>query len=386
MKRKLFAKSLLLASVLSAGGAMSSCTKEIFPLYDEQVINFTYDYNALADSVQAQTYQTYISSNGNYFVQDNQGNSTFNYWPNAHVLDVMVDAYQRSKDEVYVQRMKSLLNGIKTENNNVFPNDFYDDMGWLALSSLNAYDATKDEVYMQATDILWTDMQKGITNVMGGGMGWSKGKPNFKNTPANGPAIILASRLYRHKNNAADLETAKSLYSWLKNTLVEPGTYRIWDGINSEGNGELTKNKYTYNYGLFIGAGLELFKTTKERVYLDDAIKTANGAIGDLELAPGGILKDEGQGDGGLFKGIFVRYLTLLINEPELPAADRERYVEFVKFNAQTLYKQGIGRPALLISPAWNKAPSAKTDLTTQLSGLMLIEAAASLEKGGVLK
>jgi predicted alpha-1,6-mannanase (GH76 family) len=386
MKMKQFNKCVILAGLLSAGMAISSCTKEVFPLYDDEIITVTYDYNALADSLQAQTYQSYISANGNYFVQDNQGNSTFHYWPNAHVLDVMLDAYLRKKDEVYVQRMKTLLNGIKTENKGAFPNDFYDDMGWLALSSLNAYDATKDEAYMQATDILWTDMKKGITNVMGGGMGWSKGKPNFKNTPANGPAIILASRLYRHTNNAADLETAKSLYTWLKNTLVEPGTYRIWDGINSEGDGELTKNKYTYNYGLFIGAGVEMFKTTKESAYLNDAVKTANGAIADLELAPGGILKDEGQGDGGLFKGIFVRYLTLLINQPELSAGDREKYVTFLKFNAQTLYKQGISRPGLMISPAWNKAPSGKIDLTTQLSGLMLIEAAASLEKSGLLK
>jgi predicted alpha-1,6-mannanase (GH76 family) len=368
-----------------AGTVFTSCEKEVFPLYNDEIIVTSYNYAALADSLQKQTYSTFLSANGRYFIQDNQGNNTFHYWPNAHVLDVLTDAYLRTADQVYVQRMKSLLDGIKAQNNGVFPNDFYDDMGWLALSSLKAYEITKDEAYVQATNILWTDMKKGITAVQGGGMGWSKGKPGFKNTPANGPAIILAARLYRLQNKAEDLQTAKSLYTWLKSTLVEPGTFIVWDGINYDGTGQLSKSKYTYNAGLFIGAALEMYKTTKEAGYLTDAVKTASALINDVELSPGGILKDEGQGDGGLFKGVVVRYLTLLINEPDLPVAARHKFADFIRYNAQTLYKQGISRPALMISPAWNKAPQAKTDLTTQLSGIMLIEAAAQLKKSGIL-
>jgi predicted alpha-1,6-mannanase (GH76 family) len=379
-------KYLMVAGLVSGTITLFSCKKEVFPLYNEEIIATTYNYTALADSLQTQLYQTYMASNGKYFVQDNQGNNTFNYWPNAHVLDVMVDGYLRTKDPVYVGRMKTLLDGIKAQNNNGYPNNFYDDMGWLSLSSLRAYDATKDDAYLQATTILWADMKKGITDVMGGGMGWSKDKPNFKNTPANGPAIILAARLYQLQKNPEDLQTAKSLYSWLKATLVEPSSYTVYDGINSDGSGALVKNKFSYNYGLFIGAGVEMYKTTKEPVYLTDAIKTANAAISDLELSPGGILKDEGQGDGGLFKGIFVRYLTLLINTPDLPAPDRDKFLSFLKFNAQTLYTKGISRPALAVSPAWNKAASAQTDLTTQLSGIMLIEAAANLSTAGILK
>jgi predicted alpha-1,6-mannanase (GH76 family) len=379
-------KYLMVAGLVSGTITLFSCKKEVFPLYNEEIIAITYNYTALADSLQTQLYQTYMASNGKYFVQDNQGNNTFNYWPNAHVLDVMVDGYLRTKDPVYVGRMKTLLDGIKAQNNNGYPNNFYDDMGWLSLSSLRAYDATKDDAYLQATTILWADMKKGITDVMGGGMGWSKDKPNFKNTPANGPAIILAARLYQLQKNPEDLQTAKSLYSWLKATLVEPSSYTVYDGINSDGSGALVKNKFSYNYGLFIGAGVEMYKTTKEVAYLTDAIKTANAAISDLELSPGGILKDEGQGDGGLFKGIFVRYLTLLINTPDLPAPDRDKFLSFLKFNAQTLYSKGISRPALSVSPAWNKAASAQTDLTTQLSGIMLIEAAANLSTAGILK
>jgi predicted alpha-1,6-mannanase (GH76 family) len=377
---------LMVAGIIAGSIVISGCKKEVFPLYNDEIIITNYNYNALADSLQQKTYNTYLSSNQNYFVQDDQGNATFNYWPNAHVLDVFVDGYLRTKDAVYVQRMKSLIVGIKAQNNNVYPNTFYDDMGWLALSSLRAYDATKDDAYTAVTNILWEDMKKGITDVQGGGMGWSKDRPNFKNTPANGPAIILASRLYRLNNKPEDLQVAKSLYSWLKSTLVEPGTFVIWDGINYDGTGVITKNKYTYNAGLFIGAALELYKATNERAYLDDAVKTANKSITDIDLAPGGILKDEGQGDGGLFKGVYIRYLTLLVNEPGVSASDRDKYLSFLKFNAQSLYRQGISRPALTISSAWNKTAQGTTDLTTQLSGMMLIEAAAQLSASGTLK
>lgn len=376
----------MVAGTFAGSMLLISCEKEVFPLYNEEIVVTNYNYNGLADSLQRQLYSTYLSANGNYFVQDNQGNTTFHYWPNAHVLDVLADGFLRTKDQAYVPKMKALLNGIKLQNGNAFPNDFYDDMGWLALSSLRAHDLTKDEAYVQATNILWTDMKKGITDVQGGGMGWSKGRPNFKNTPANGPAIILAARLYRLQNKPEDLQTAKTLYTWLKSTLVEPVTFTVWDGINYEGTGLISKNKYTYNVGLFMGAGLELYKTTKEKTYLDDAVKTALAGISDLELAPGGLMKDEGQGDGGLFKGVWVRYLSLLINEPDVPAADKDKLIKFMKYNAQTLYKQGISRPGLSISPAWNKAPQSKIDLTTQLSGMMLIESAAQLSTAGVLK
>jgi predicted alpha-1,6-mannanase (GH76 family) len=39
-------------------------------------------------------------------------------------------------------------------------------------------------------------------------------------------------------------------------------------------------------------------------------VRTATATIKDLDISPGGLLKSEGQGDGGLFKGILVRYLT----------------------------------------------------------------------------
>jgi predicted alpha-1,6-mannanase (GH76 family) len=363
---------------------LTSCFKDKpFPLYGNKpspVIDYT--YAATADTLQDKTYAGFISSNGAYFVANNDGSTVYNYWPQAHTMDVFTDAYLRTNDAIYKQRMKSLLTGTKATNGNKLQNDYYDDMEWLALSTLRAYEATKDADYLDAATTLWTDIKTGVNSNQGGGIAWRKSQLDYKNTPANAPAIIFAARLYRLQKNEADLALAKDLYSWLKSKLVDPSGI-VWDGINSKGDGQLDKNKFTYNQGTFIGAALEMYNVTNDASYLADAVNTANATIKDLDIAPGGLLKNEGQGDGGLFKGILVRYLTLLTLKEDVSQTNRDAYAAFLKYNAQTLFAKGISRPDFFVSPDWKTKPSGTTDLTTQISGVTMMEAAATLKKAG---
>jgi hypothetical protein len=70
----------------------------------------------------------------------------------------------------------------------------------------------------------------------------------------------------------------------------------------------------------------------------------------------------------------------------DLDATDKTKYVNFLQKNAQSLSAKGIGRPSMMISPDWTKLPSGSTDLTTQLSGVMMIEAAAKLKAEGKIQ
>lgn len=334
-----------------------------------------YDYVALADSLQSATYSSFLSSNGKYFMHDNAGNTGFNYWWNAHALDVYVDAYVRTNDAKYKSRMTALIEGVKDTNGGSYLNDYYDDMEWLGLSSLRAYAATQDAVFLDLSKLLWADIKTGMNANQGGGIAWRKTQLDYKNTPANAPAIMLACRLYALEKNGEDLQIAKDIYSWLKSTLIDPATGLAWDGINRQQNGEIDKWMFTYNQGVFIGAGLELYKATNEQAYLNDAIKTADYLCNDVQLLPGGVMKEEGLGDAGLFKGILVRYLTLLSKDINVPKVKRDKYAGVIKFNAKTLYDRGIKRPALLIGPNWTQRPGSTTDFSAQLSGIMLIEA-----------
>jgi len=179
---------------------ISSCSKDNSPIIQKGKTDttvtkpFVYDYASLSDSLQTATYNTFISNNRNYFVQNNGGNTTFNYWPQAHVLDVMLDAYLRTKNTVYTTRMKALLNGIKITNGGAYPNEFYDDMGWLANASLRAYNVTHDADYLNVAQILYTEIQGGLNNAEGGGIAWQRSQLYYKNMPSTGNAAILAAR------------------------------------------------------------------------------------------------------------------------------------------------------------------------------------------------
>lgn len=163
--------------------------------------------------------------------------------------------------------------------------------------------------------------------------------------------------------------------------MVDPDSGLVWDGVNRNGDNEIDKKwKFTYNQGVYIGAAVELFLLTHEQIYLDDAIQTANHVIGDNHFAPGGILRSEGSGDGGLFKGILVRYMAFMINNVNLPTDQRNAYLKFLQFNAESLYSN-IRRPEMLIGPSWDKPSDEVIDASVQLSGLMMLESMASLEE-----
>lgn len=103
-------------------------------------------------------------------------------------------------------------------------------------------------------------------------------------------------------------------------------------------------------------------------------------------LVNNAVLKSEGTGDGGLFKGIFVRYFTQLVIQDRLNESDKRRYLQFIKFNAETLWNEGTNKQATLFSPDWQQRPGSTTGLTEQLSGSMLIESIAFLQNEDLIE
>lgn len=392
-KLKLNCKLLIITLSSIVLFTQCACTKTkvqpLYPIDNNDQHTYTYNWAALADSLQNKLQSDFLAQNGKYYAQDNAGNQTFHYWHNAHAVDVLVDAYERTGNDVYMQRINNLLTGMRETNpvrRNTFINDFYDDMGWLGLSTLRAYDLSKNTVQLDIVKTLWQDILTGINDIQGRSLGWAKHRLYFKNTPANGPAIIMGLRLARSTGEQHYKDTAVMLYDWLRSNLVDPVTGIVWDGVNPDNQGGMEKAIYTYNQGLFIGAALEMYADTKNKKYLDDAVKTARTSMRSSQVAPGGILKPEGQGDGGLFKGIFVRYFVKLVQNKDLSESDKKTMVNFLLNNAKKLNNSGVNHQTLLISPDWNSLPAATIDLSTQLSGMMLIEAMASLQKEGIVQ
>lgn len=370
----------LIIMCLACVAVLSSCEED----YNNIVVTdnrYAIDWNAAADSSSTGLISNFWNSTSNYFNYTATG-TEFHYWPQAHGLDVLLDAYERTKDESYKSYFDKWFTGVKAKNGNTFLNFFYDDMQWNALSMLRAYNATDDEKYKTATIVLWEDIKTGWNDKGGGGIAWNKGELNSKNACSNGPACILAARLYQQFNDAADLEWATKIYNWEKEVLFNPSNGAIYDNLNAS-TGVISNYISTYNQGTFIGSAVELYKITGEKTYLNDAVKAANYTIN--KLTANRILNTEGNADLALFKGIFVRYFTQLIQTPGLDAATKKRFVLFLKYNANELWYTGTNKQYVVFKSDWKSAPYflSETELNAQLSGSMLIEAAALLKKTG---
>jgi len=345
---------------------------------------YAIDWNAAADSSTTSLITNFWNPTDHYF-NDATSGTNFQYWPQAHGLDVLVDAYLRTNDAKYKILFDQWYSGVQVGNGGSFLNYFYDDMEWNALALLRTYNVTKDEKFKTAAITVWKDIQTGWNINGGGGISWTKGAPESKNACSNGPACILAARLFQQFGDTLDKVWAEKIYDWEKSTLYIPSTGGINDSFNSK-TGTLSTYVSTYNQGTFLGSALELYKITGEKTYLNDAIKAANYTIN--KLTSNRILNTEGSGDLALFKGIFIRYFTELIQSPGLDSATKDRFVLFLKFNANKLWYNGANKRFVTYTPNWTTAPNflSETELKAQESGCMLIEAAALLNKGGNFK
>lgn len=337
------------------------------------------DWTARAEQAFNSLTSLYLDTTRGIFFSDNNRNTSLNYWWQAHGLNAIVDASRRVNDDRYSGLINDFYSGIDRANNG-FINDFFDDMSWMGIALTRSYLLTDRDVYLNTARMLWEDIITGWNSQQGGGISWNKQMPYYKNTPSNATSAILSFRLYEITGEEKYLAMGDSIMNWLHQTLVDEATGLVWDGIGREGGDHIDKDwLFTYNQGTYIGACVIYYDITVEEVWLERAVSTADNAMVDF-MGKGHVLKDEGAGDGGLFKGILVRYLKLLTDGEYLDAEKDTAYSSFIKENAETLWKYGKSADfPYLFNHDWTENPSGPVDLSVQLSGVFLLEACADL-------
>lgn len=336
----------------------------------------------------------------------------WHYWWQAHYLDCLVDAAGREQGHEGQPGTKfdgdnrpaagilatRLLAGIRLRNFRSVTNDYFDDMAWLALSTLRlekrAVDTGLPAIRERTAPVLkdlTAQLDSACTDDLGGGSFWNTAR-NFKNTAATAPTALFYARTGR-------VAAAQALMDWLEARLLDPeqGLYR--DGLRITGSGKtvLEGAIYTYNQGPALGALLEL--GGKEN--LERASALVLSAARNLTLRaplPGRaatVLRCEGTGDGGLFTGILIRYLALAAIDERLPAGIRSTAAVLVNDTAEALWEgrrvvsgqETLARwgPRLVFSArpevqARRTYPAgAAVELSTQLQAWMILEAAAAI-------
>ena len=343
----------------------------------------------------------------------------WHYWWQAQYLDCLVDAASRRPAKSRKRLVADTIRGIQRRNRGKLTNNrHYDDKAWLTLAWNRAVDLT-GAWRPRALNQLEFDLLEGIDPVTGV-LPWRRGE-TFYNVPSNATAAIVFARTGR-------LDKARQIVDWMFDNLVtESGLLN--DGVRMRMNGpEVVEKIYTYNQGTVLGASLEIALALREDVGLghtdaidsfeysqraDDSvfyithIRAIVQAVAlHLANAQGVILSPEcetGEGDGGLFKGILARYLADVA--VRLPADSKENVAtkkvaaRLVMASAESLWAHRLEVDGLPIFPAeWTEdarlphnyglGPSSiseavgllridERDLSVQLSGWMLLEAAA---------
>ncbi|UKA55018.1 glycosyl hydrolase [Arthrobacter sp. FW305-BF8] len=343
----------------------------------------------------------------------------WHYWWQAHYLDCLVDAGFRELGRAgrppekfdggtrpsAGQLASRLVTGIRLRNFLTFVNHYYDDMAWLALSTLRlerlAEESRRPSTRRQEKirKSLTLQFDSASTDDLGGGTFWST-KRDFKNTPATAPVALY----YARTGNTAK---AQALLDWLDARLFDPTRGLYLDGIRIRSTGETTLEEaiYTYNQGPVLGALLELggaahLERASTVVFAVAAHLTLPGTTGNAtgSPAPSLVLRCDGTGDGGLFTGILTRYLALAANDRRLPQDVRTTAAGMVTDTAMALWagrrpiaagerlaRHGrAGEPVFSFEPPRRPAgdtypPGAAVELSTQLQAWMALEAAASV-------
>lgn len=270
-------------------------------------------------------------------------------------MDVVVDAYLRIKDtdpDRKTEYERYMSNWHRNKANNWaggswrgsagFGNEFTDDSEWIILTLIRMYEATGEQKYLDdaITTYRETVIARWTYDENGGGVRWCMTSANSKNACSNGPAVIIAAKLYRLTQDERYLADAVKIYNWLSSTLFNAQTGAVADNMSG---GTIQGGALSYNQGTFLGGAHQLFLVTGDKKYLRDALKATDYNM-SAAMTVDGIMRNEGTGDNALFKGIFIRYATLLANDTAVDAAKRREIANFITFNANTCWTKGISK------------------------------------------
>lgn len=154
---------------------------------------------------------------------------------------------------------------------------FYDDNIWIGIDFVDFYSMKKDPDALQQARDIWSFLESGRDDKLGGGIYWCEQRKKSKNACSNAPASVLALKLYQATGEAEFLNRGKALYEWTYTHLRDTADQLYFDNLSVEG--KLDKRKYAYNSGQMIQAGVLLYQLTGEERYLAESRGTADAAL-----------------------------------------------------------------------------------------------------------
>jgi len=152
---------------------------------------------------------------------------------------------------------------------------YYDDNEWLGLDLIEAYRTLGDPMYLEKAKATFEFAVSGWSYDLGGGIYWREQDTSTRNTCSNGPAAVLALKLYQETGDQEYQDWAIRILEWLKPLKAPSGVY--WDSVSDRD--VIDFRTYTYNTGTVIHANALLYQITGREAYLKEARALAETSL-----------------------------------------------------------------------------------------------------------
>lgn len=154
---------------------------------------------------------------------------------------------------------------------------YYDDNQWIGITALDIYERTGKKAYLDLGKSMYDFMMTASDTALGGGLYWRENDFETKNTCSNGPGIIVALKMYKATKEKVYLDNALKIYNWT-NEKLQTSTGLFYDNIKVK-DGSIGETIYSYNSGTMLQSNVYLYEITGDKKYLKRAIEIADSSL-----------------------------------------------------------------------------------------------------------